>query len=64
MRVMFENGDQSRGTRFDHDEIDGEPPHQPLINEAKPQERPQWAGVTKGRDGLLGRIETTLGSIS
>ena len=23
-----------------------------------------WAGVRKGRDGLLGRIETTLGSIS
>ncbi len=23
-----------------------------------------WAGVSKGRDGLLGRIETALGSIS
>lgn len=62
--VFDKNSQQIRDTRTGQGDSGVNASEQRVTTMTDPRERPYWAGVTKGRDGLLGRIETTLGSIS
>ena len=64
MASLFQENGQGRDTRTEPNTgEDGSYGHMSSA-EADQRDRPYWAGVTKGRDGLLGRIESSLGSIS
>ncbi len=63
MNSVFENGGQNRQIPTGRDETTDMSAGTSAAPQSEVKEQAPWAGVTTGRDGLLGRIETSLGSI-